>query len=69
MPQHEFVLSYLSLGAYLTLGWQILFPLYAWRERWRFLLVGGAIVGWLGTAFLYQLPLLGPALWSAHWAL
>jgi hypothetical protein len=62
MPQHEFVLGYLSLAAYLTLAWQILFPLFAWGQRWRFLLVGGSVVGWLGTAFLYQLPLLGPAI-------
>jgi hypothetical protein len=52
----------LSLAAYLTLAWQIGFPLFAWRPRWRPVLLGGAAVGWLGTAFLYRLPVFGPAL-------
>jgi hypothetical protein len=58
-------LSMLSLGAYLTLAWQIGFPLFAWRRRWRIVLLGGALVGWLGTAFLYRLPLFGPAFFIA----
>ena len=52
----------LSLGAYATLAWQIAFPFFAWRPRWRWLLIGGAVVGWLGLAFMYQLPLFGPAI-------
>jgi hypothetical protein len=52
----------LSSAAYLTLAWQIGFPLFAWRPRWRPILLGGAAVGWLGTAFLYRLPLFGPAI-------
>jgi hypothetical protein len=52
----------ISLAAYAALAWQIAFPLYAWRPRWRPVLLGGALVGWLGTAFLYRLPLVGPAL-------
>jgi hypothetical protein len=54
-------LSVLSLGAYLTLAWQIGFPLFAWRPRWRAVLLGGVVLGWLATAFLYRLPLFGPA--------
>lgn len=57
----EFLLFCISVAAYAVVLWQIAFPLYAWRPRWRFVLVGGAVVGWLGTALLYQLPLLGPA--------
>lgn len=59
--QREFLLGYLSFAAYAVMAWQIAFPLYAWRPRWRFLLIGGALIGWAGMIFLYQLPLLGPA--------
>lgn len=55
-------LGLLSFGAYLTLAWQLAFPVYAWRPRWRLLLLSGAAIGWLGCAFLYRLPLFGPAL-------
>jgi hypothetical protein len=57
-PRAYFVL--LSVGAYLTLAWQIGFPFFAWRRRWRMVLIGGAVAGWLGTAFMYKLPLFGP---------
>src|SRR5262249_19462720 len=39
-------LTFLSVGAYATLAWQIAFPLFAWRPRWRFLSLGGAVFGW-----------------------
>ena len=29
---------------------------------WRILLLGGAAIGWLGTFFVFQLPLFGPFL-------
>jgi hypothetical protein len=58
----EAYLALLSLAAYATLAWQLAFPLFAWRPRWRPVLLGGAVLGWLGTAFLYRLPLLGPGL-------
>ncbi len=54
-------LSVVSLGTYLALAWQIGYPVFAWRPRWRIVLVGGALVGWLCTAFVYRLPLFGPA--------
>jgi hypothetical protein len=58
----EFYMSILNLGAYATLAWQIGFPLFAWRTGWwRLILVGGAVIGWLGTALLWRLPLVGPA--------
>jgi hypothetical protein len=53
-------LFFLSLAQYAVLAWQIAFPLFAWRKRWRVLLLGGAVVAWLGSAFLYRLPLFGP---------
>jgi hypothetical protein len=52
----------LSLAAYVVLAWQIGFPFFAWRQRWRLLLIGGAAVGWIWTSFVEGLPLLGPAI-------
>lgn len=58
-----FYLSILSLGAYLALAWQIGYPLFAWRRGWwRLVLLGGAVLGWLAIAFMYRLPLFGPAI-------
>jgi hypothetical protein len=51
---------FLSLGQYLLLAWQLGFPLFAWSRTWRPLLVGGAIIGWVGSLYLYKLPLFGP---------
>jgi hypothetical protein len=52
----------LSLAAYLVLAWQIAFPVFAWRRRCQPILLGGAIVGWIGLVALYRLPLFGPIL-------
>ncbi len=60
--QAQLYLGLLSVAAYLTLAWQLTFPVFAWRPRWRWLLLGGAVIGWLGTAFVYRQPLVGPAL-------
>jgi hypothetical protein len=53
-------LTMLSVAGYATLAWQIGFACFAWRPRWRPILIGGAILAWLGNAFLYWLPLFGP---------
>jgi hypothetical protein len=52
----------LSLFEYCVLAWQIGLPAFAWRRGAiaRFVLIGGAIIGWLGCAFLFKLPLFGP---------
>jgi hypothetical protein len=55
-------LTMLSLAGYTTLAWQLGFPFFAWRPRWRPLLLGGAAIAWLGNAFLYRLPLFGPGM-------
>jgi len=52
-----FLLSFIQ---YLVLAWQLGFPIFAWRRRWRPVLLGGALVGWLGCIFLYGLPVFGP---------
>jgi hypothetical protein len=54
----------LSVAAYAILAWQLAFPLFAWRRGLvcRGLLLGGALAGCLGAAFLYRLPVIGPAL-------
>ncbi len=60
-PNVLFTLSYLSLAAYIVLGWQLAFPVFAWRGGWwRGLLLGGAVIGWLGAYFLFGLPSFGP---------
>jgi hypothetical protein len=52
----------LSVATYAGLLWQIGFPLFAWRRRLRFVLLGGAALGWLAMSLVYQLPLFGPAI-------
>jgi hypothetical protein len=61
-PHASFTLTLLSAAAYAALAWQIAFPAFAWRPRWRPVLLGGGLLAWLGNAFLYRLPLLGPAI-------
>ncbi len=58
----ESYLATLSLAAYLTLAWQLGFPFFAWRPRWRVVLLGGALIGWPAAAYLLHLPWFGPAL-------
>lgn len=51
----------LSLAQYLWLAWQIGFPGFAWRKGlWRVVLIGGGVVAWLGSFFIFQAPLFGP---------
>jgi hypothetical protein len=54
----------LSLAAYAMLAWEIGFPAFAWRPGWRPVLLGGALIGGLGAAFLYRVPTFGPALFA-----
>src|SRR5262249_22481136 len=54
----------LSLAAYVTLAWQIGFPAFAWRPRWRLVLLGGALISALGCGFLYRVPVFGPAFFA-----
>jgi hypothetical protein len=56
-------LFFLSLAQYAVLAWQIGFPLFAWRKGWwRPVLLGGALLGWAGSVFLYRQPVFGPVL-------
>ena len=64
-PHADLYLSMLNIATYATLAWQIGFPLFAWRPRWRLVLIGGAAMGWLGSAFLWNLPVIGPAIMIA----
>jgi hypothetical protein len=61
-PYAETYLSLLNIATYAVLAWQIGFPLFAWRRRWRPVLLGGAIIGWIATALVWGLPLVGPAM-------
>lgn len=58
-------LFFLSLAQYVMLAWQIGFPLFAFRKRWRAVLLIGAAIGWIGSTFLYREPLYGPVLFIA----
>lgn len=54
-------LAFLSLAQYVALAWQLSFPFFAWRGgRWRIVLLGGAAIGWIGSALVLRLPLFGP---------
>jgi hypothetical protein len=61
-PNASLILGVLSLAAYATMAWQIGFPFFAWQPRFRWLLLGGAALGWLGMVFVHALPLFGPAI-------
>jgi hypothetical protein len=50
----------LSLAQYLMLAWELAFPIVAWRKNWRVVLLGGAVIGCLGSYFIFKLPLFGP---------
>lgn len=57
-------LMLLNLAGYAVLAWQIGFPLFAWRRTGRWLLLGGATIGWVGTGIVYRQPLLGAAVFA-----
>jgi hypothetical protein len=61
-PNAESYLGLLNVGTYCVLAWQIGFPLFAWRPRWRFVVIGGGVIGWIGAALLWGVPLIGPAI-------
>ena len=42
------------------LAWQFGFPFFAWRRAWRPVLLGGALIGWIGCLSIYKQPLFGP---------
>jgi hypothetical protein len=54
------LLFFLSLAEYLMLAWLVCFPFFAWRSRWRWLVVTGGVLGWIGCIFIYGEPLYGP---------
>jgi hypothetical protein len=54
-------LTWLSLCAYAVLAWQIAFPTFSWRPRWRLLLIAGSAIGCLGCWIVYGDPVFGPA--------
>ena len=55
-------LFFYSLATYLVLGWQLTFPLFAWRKRFRPLLLAGGVIAWIGLSWVYSMPAIGP-LW------
>ncbi len=62
-PSYLFVLT---LSQYLVLAWQFAFVFFAWRRGWwRLVLLGGSIIGWIGSAFVFREPLFGPVFFIA----
>jgi hypothetical protein len=53
-------LSLMSLLQYIALAWQFSFPMIAFRQRWRWLLLAGAAIAWAGTIYIYRMPIFGP---------
>jgi hypothetical protein len=55
-------LGLLTLAAYAVLAWQIAFPAFAWRPRWRPVLLGGALLGLFANVFMNRDPIFAAAL-------
>lgn len=49
-------LRMISLASYIILVWQIAFPAFAWRPRWRLFVLAGGMVGFVGSWVLYKEP-------------
>jgi hypothetical protein len=62
-PNAANYLTMISIAAYATLAWQLFFPVIAWRRGLgRIILLGGALAGFIGSAYIYQAPLFGAAI-------
>jgi hypothetical protein len=59
-PNANTSLFFISLATYLMFAWQFAFPFFAFRPRWRWLLVGGAVAGWIAVSFMHGMPYFGP---------
>jgi hypothetical protein len=56
----DLLLFFLSVAQYAMLAWQLAFPVFAWRPRWRWLLLAGGVLGWVGCVLIYGEPVFGP---------
>jgi hypothetical protein len=62
-PEASSYLAMLGIAAYATLAWELFFPVFAWRKNLaRIILVGGALAGWIGSAYIFHAPLFGSAI-------
>jgi hypothetical protein len=59
-PDAVSTLVWLSLVQYVMLAWQFGLPAFAWRRRWRVVLLGGGVLAWVGAVLVYGQPLFGP---------
>ena len=59
-PSHVSYFFFLSLAQYAVLAWQFAFPFFAWKRNFRVLLIGGGVIAWIGSVFIFGLPLFGP---------
>lgn len=61
-PNPGVILGIISLLTYAMIAWQITFPFVAWRRAWRPVILVGAMLGWMGNLWIFQLPLFGPVI-------
>jgi hypothetical protein len=61
-PNPNAVMVPLSLASYALLAWQISFPFVIWRPALRPVMLAGAAIGWLGSIFVFHMPIFGPAI-------
>ena len=61
-------LLWLSLAAYAVLAWQLSFPLWSGRHGLRYFPAVGALAGWWGCCWIYDMPLYGAAVFVASLA-
>jgi hypothetical protein len=63
IPEASWYVGLLNIAVYATLAWQLLFPTFAWRGGLgRIVLLTGAVVAFIGSAWVYSMPLFGAAL-------
>ena len=60
-PAANFILFCLSVASYVAIAWQLAFPVFAFRRRFRPLLLVGAASAFLGAVFMFSELTFGPA--------
>jgi hypothetical protein len=62
------LLTMLSLATYLTLAWQLTYPIQPASKLGRWVMLGGSAIGWIWCDLVAKQPLFGPAILIASLA-
>ncbi len=62
------LLTMLSLATYLTLAWQLTYPIQPATRLGRWVMIGGSAIGWIWCDLVAKQPLFGPAILIASLA-